>query len=115
MLNKSHLSKLFEDTDINIPVTIFHEPQKKSNSSAYMNAWYQTISNALGDSLKNHEQSYHFQITVLKGKVYTINCVGASLMNELHSLFEHSSPLSIRIDTLENSDASWVIILKDDL
>lgn len=115
MLNKSHLSKLFEDTDINIPVTIFHEPQKKNNSYAYMNAWYQTISNALEASLRNCEQSYHFQITVLKGKVYTINCVGTNLMNQLHSLFKYSSPMSIRIDTLEDSDASWVIILKDDL
>ena len=115
MINKKMLSRLFEDSDINIPVTIFSEPQKKVNGYAYKSAWYQTISDTLGETLKNHEQNYHFQITSMKGKNYTLHCTGAFLMAELHKLFECKAPLSIRIDLLEDSDSSWVIILKEDL
>ena len=115
LLNKIHLTKLFEDTDINIPITIFSESQKKSNGYAYKQAWYHLIQEALGSALNNYEQAYHFQITSVKGKVYTLHCTGSNFMNELQTLFKCKAPLSIRIDILEDYDSTWIIIIKDDL
>lgn len=115
MLNKNRLTKLFEDSDVNIPVTIFSAPLKNSNAYTYKAAWYQAISDSIGLTLNNRELAYHFQITSIKGNIYTLHCTTKQFMNELRSLFEYKVPMSIRIDLLENYDTSWVILLKSDL
>ncbi len=115
MLIKNRLTKLFEDSDINIPVTIFSGLAKKDDGYAYKNAWYQAIKESIDATLNNREQAYHFQITSIKGKIYSLHCNCNQFVNELRSLFEYETPMSIRIDLLENYDTSWVIILKNDL
>lgn len=112
---RKSIKKLFDDRDINIPVTIFSETIKKGNSYAYKQAWYHIIKESVFQTLDDSCHAYHFQITSINGKVYTLHCTGAQLMDELHSLFSCKAPLSIRIDVLENSDISLIIILKDDL
>ena len=112
---RNSIKKLFDDRDINIPVTIFSETLKKDNSYAYKQAWYQIIKESLANALNDSYHTYHFQITSICGEVYTLHCTGAQFMNELHALFSSKSPSSIRIDLLENYDISWIIILKDDL
>lgn len=115
MAIKKCLSKLFTDTDINVPVTIFSEHKINFNSYAYKQSWYQTIKECLGEILNDDQQPYHFQISLINAKTYTIYCTGNQFMEDFHSLFKCKPPLSLRIDVMENSDNSWIIILKDDL
>lgn len=115
MLNKRYLKRLFVDNDTNVPVTIFNECTKKDCDSLYRSKWFFTIKDCLGKALTQSEQTYTFQITSIKGKIYTIHCAGNHLIDELRSLFMYKDPMSIRIDILEDYDRSWVIILKNDL
>ena len=112
MLTRNYLKRLFEDTDINIPVTIFTEPLKKEHSKL---SWFNTIRECLCDQLLISEQVYTFQITSIKGKIYTIHSTGTHFIEELQHLFLYKDPLSIRVDILEDSDRSWIILVKSDL
>lgn len=115
MLSKHRLTRLFEDTDVNIPVTIFTPQDAKSGTHSNNHLWFGTIKDCLGQSLKNSEQTYHFQITSINGKIYTLHCTGSQFMEELRALFLCKDPMSIRIDILEDYDSTWIIILKSDL
>ena len=115
MFFRKHLDKIFRDEDINIPVTIFSEPQNKSDSCAYRQNWYYTIRESIGLVLQNIDLAYHFQITTLTGTTYMIHCTYKQFIDKFHPLFEKELPMSIRIDLIENSDYAWVFLKKGDL
>ena len=112
---KWRLNNLFEDTDSNIPVTIFSETFNKNTYYYYRANWFTAIKDGLDNLALCPESTYHFQITSINGKVQIIHSTCNKLIDELHTLFSCKQPTSLRIDILENSDLSWIIILKEDL
>lgn len=113
--SKKHLRNLFQDTDTNISLTIFSESSKKDSYFFYRTSWFSAIKDGLDNLALFKENVYHFQITSINGKVHIIHCRCCDLIDELRTLFACKEPTSFRIDIIEDSDISWIIIIKDDL
>lgn len=109
---KKTIKRLFENTDVNIPVTFF-QPNVKNDF--VKNAWFNIIKESLGQQLLSSKQTYTFQITCTKCSPYIIEASGIEIMEKLRFAFLHDKPTSIRIDILEDSDKSWVIIVANEL
>lgn len=115
MLRRNCIKRLFHDGDLNIPITVLGDSLKSDSSFYNRSVWFSTIQSSLGTAITTSEQIYTFQITSIKGKIYTIHSSGKQIIEELRNLFSHKAPLSIRIDILEDSDQSWIILIKSDL
>lgn len=76
MLGKHSLIRLFDSREINVPVTIFDRTDVKFGNYCKKQLWFSTIRECLEQTLKSFEQTYHFQITSIKGKIYTLHCTG---------------------------------------
>lgn len=115
MFNKKSISCLFHDNDCGIPVTIFNNLALKSDPKHCINEFLGTVFNSLSVTEYNTEQFYHFQITTIKDGTYTLYCSRSNFVTAFKTLLYNKLPLSIRLDILEDSDFSHIILLKEDM
>ncbi len=115
MFNKKSATSLFQENDSNVPVTIFNKSAVKPDHSHLTSEYISIVRNSLGASLFEEDQLYHFQITTIKAETFTLHCKRSKFIEDFRALFSNKLPLSLRIDILEDSDSSWIFILKDDL
>ena len=115
MFNRKNICCLFRDTDFGIPVTIFDNLAFKSDPKYCINEFSSTVFSTLNVTDYDKEQLYHFQITTIKDGTFTLHCSKRNFATEFKTLLYSKLPLSIRLDILENSDFSRIILLKEDM
>lgn len=117
MLKRKSIKRLFSDNDLNIPVTIFSLRARNNDTVFHKQAWLQTIKDTLYEYQKiiYLDQTYHFIITSSTGKIYEISSTFKNFVDEFKATVLYEEPMSIRIDISEDSDCSWIILLKSDI
>ena len=115
MPKRNSLKTLFCNSDTCIPVTVFSAPTHTNSPSCCRSNWFGSIKDTLALSIRHDDQVFNFRITCINGNVYDISSTYENFINEFRNLFACTQPISLRIDLLEDSDRSWVILLKEDL
>ena len=115
MIKKNSLKMLFNDDDICIPVTIFNFATIGESLAYHRSNWLGTITDTINLNVGHNNQILNFHITCINGDIYDIRSTPQKFMDKFRKIFSNSPPFSLRIDIMEDSDRSWIILLKTDI